>query len=283
MASTTTQHAGPWRRLANLSADRKGSIHDDEAAQSLGFEGAFVPGSTVATAAMPGLAALLGSRWFEGGWYDFKFVTPVYTNNDIREEGGLAAEGRAELRVVTSDGRLCCSGQAGLGFERPWDESMDGRRGAELVLPGLEIGLRFDDVEMSIGPESNTPAADGTTPAWSRIRAMLAAAGDTTPWYEAASPFGKPLVPPEALHNFALQITRGRRLPVSGVRNPGMWAEHALTVRQPLFQDEEYVMREWVADKGTSGRTVFLDYQFEVLSEGQVLAIGRHKVKWLRE
>jgi hypothetical protein len=62
-----------------------------------------------------------------------------------------------------------------------------------------------------------------------------------------------------------------------------MWAEHALTVRQPLFQDEEYVMREWVADKGTSGRTVFLDYQFEVLSEGQVLAIGRHKVKWLRE
>jgi hypothetical protein len=283
MAGTTLQHAGPWRRLANLSADRKGSIHDDEAAQSLGFEGAFVPGSRVGTAAMPGLIALLGERWFAGGWYDFKFVTPVYTDNDVREEGELLEDGRASLRVVTSEGRLCCSGQAGLGFQVPWDESADGKHGAEGALPGLEIGTRFDDAEMRIGPDSNTPAPDGSTPGWSRVRAMLAVAGDTTPWYETASPFGRPLVPPEALHNFALQVTRGRRLPVSGVRNPGMWAEHALAVRQPLFQDEAYMMREWVADKGVSGRAVFLDYQFEVLAAGEVVAIGRHKVKWLRE
>ena len=283
MTTVTTKHVGPWRRLANLSADNKGSIHDDEAAQSLGFEGAFVPGSTVGTAAMPGLVALLGSRWFEGGWYNFKFVTPVYTNNDVREEAELTGPGRVELRVVTAEGRLCCSGQAGLGFEPPWDSSMDGRMDGDAVLPGIELGTRFDDVEMRIGPGSSTPAADGTTPAWARIAAMLEAAGDSTPWYQRASPFGRALIPPEALHNFALQVTRSRRLQVSGVRNPGMWAEHSLALRRSLFLDEPYTMREFVADKGVSGRTAFLSYEFELLSAGEVVAAGRHKVKWLRE
>ncbi|HXH22270.1 MAG TPA: hypothetical protein VNN10_09580 [Dehalococcoidia bacterium] len=281
--TTATRHVGPWRRLINLSADSKGSIHDDDAARSLGFEGAFVPGSTVGTAAMPGLVALLGARWFEGGWYDLKFVTPVYTSNDIREEAELTGDGSVGLRVVTAEGRLCCSGRAGLGFEVPWDRTLDGRRGAESALPEVELGARFDDVAMRLGPASSAPPPGGWTPDWSRIRRMLEAAGDTTPWYEDSSPFGRPLIPPEALHNFALQVTRTRRLAVSGVRNPGMWAQHALALRAPLFQDEPYVMREAVADKGISGRTAFLDYEFEVLQGDKVVAVGRHKVKWLRE
>lgn len=282
MTTRVMRHEGAWRHLANLSADRKGSIHDDDAAQSLGFQGAFVPGSTVGTAAMPGLFALLGSRWFEGGWYSLKFVTPVYTSDEVREEAELSGDGRADLRVVTSDGRLCCSGQAGAGSDVPWDAEMNGRFGADRVLPDVVVGTRFEDAPMVIGPSWTASEPDGQTAGWARISAMLVAAGDTTPWYAASSPFGRALVPPEALHNFALQVSRTRRLQVSGVRNPGMWAEHSLAVRQPLFQDEPYVMREHIADKGLSGRTVFLTYEFEVCSGSTVVAMGRHKVKWLR-
>jgi hypothetical protein len=261
-------YEGKWRRLVNLVADRKGSIHDDEAARSLGFEAAFVPGSTVATAAMPALFHFFGERWMEGGWYVFKFVTPVYTSNDVRETGRLEDSGSIEVRLETSEGRLCCTGMAGLGYERPWDATQDGRQGAGLALPGVELGITYDEREFQVSAESSL--------------ALLDSAGDETPWYRDASAWGPPLVPPERLMNVALDLTRSRRLQIDGVRNPGMWAEHALALRKPLFIETPYVIREHVADKGRSGRTVFLTYEFSIHSlEGEELASGRHKVKWL--
>jgi hypothetical protein len=277
------RHDGRWRRLINLSAESKGSIHDDEAAQALGFEGAFVPGSTVGTVAFQGIAAVLGPRWFEGGWYNLKFVTPVYTKNDVREEAEAGADGRVDVKVVTSEGRLCCSGQAGLGFEVPWDPAMNGKLGGDVALPGVELGMQYDAAEMRIVFKAEPDPRGDAPPRWASVSAMLNAASDTTGWFESESPFGRPLVAPESLHNFALRVTRGKRLSISGVRNPGMWAEHTLAIKQPLFLDEPYTMREFVADKGISGRTAFLAYEFEVLSGDEVLAVGRHKVKWLRE
>ena len=265
-SETAALYVGSWRRLTNLSADRKGSIHDDDAAKSLGFKSAFVPGSTVATAAMPALVHCLGSRWMEGGWYRFTFVSPVYTDEDVREVAEEGTDGVAS-RVQTRDERLCCSGMAGFGFRPPWRPEDDGR-GAGDVLPGVEIGLTFEQ--------------EGFVTHEPDIQPLLASAGDETPWYADSSPWGRGVVPPERLHGFALQITRSRTLPVSGVRNPGMWAQHDLVLRQPLFLDKTYVMTERVADKGRSGRTAFLTYEFEVLdASGTQLAIGRHKVKWL--
>jgi hypothetical protein len=208
--------------------------------------------------------ALLGQRWFEGGWCNFKFVTPVYTSDDVREEAEITGEGRIDIRVVTSEGRLCCAGQAGLGFEVPWEGGNDG----EHVLPGVELGTRFDDAELKVSPE------------WADN--MLRAGGDSTPWYRTESPWGKPVAPPEALQNLALTATRSRSLPISGVKNPGMWAEHWLALKRPVFQDQPYVFREFVADKGLSGRTAYITYEFEVLDSGEVVAVGRHRVKWLR-
>lgn len=266
--TSATQHQGQWRRLANISADRKGSIHDDEAAQSLGFQGAFVPGSTVGTAAVPGIVALLGQSWLESGWCTFKFVAPVYTSNEVREEASLLPDGRVEVRVVTSEGRLCCSGQAGAGYEVPWVREEDGRHGSAVALPGVELGTRFDDAEMRVEVQY--------------ARSMLSAAGDQSPVYEAEAGEQARPAPPEALHNLALQATRSRRLDITGVRNPGMWADHRLAWKHALFLERPYLIREWVADKGLSGRTVYITYEFQVVDAAEVVAIGRHKVKWLR-
>lgn len=61
-----------------------------------------------------------------------------------------------------------------------------------------------------------------------------------------------------------------------------MWAGHALVMRAPLLLGRVYRMSERVVDKGRSGRAVFLTYEFRVTSmNGDELAIGRHKVKWL--
>jgi hypothetical protein len=59
-----------------------------------------------------------------------------------------------------------------------------------------------------------------------------------------------------------------------------MWAEHALSLTEPLFLGRPYAMHEWVADKGGSGRTLFITYEFDVKEGDKTLALGRHKVKW---
>lgn len=175
MANQTIEaQEGTWRRLANISSDRTGSIHDDETARGMGFRGSFVPGSTVGQAAMPAIIARFGQRWMEGGWYCFKSVRPVYVDEKVREvASGPLADGTLRLHVKARDGRFCCDGSAGLGATLPWDASREGTRGTEEVFPAKAIGEASEPSELRVTPDE--------------VAAMIAAAGDPTPWYCAAS------------------------------------------------------------------------------------------------
>jgi hypothetical protein len=263
-------YEGEWRRLANLAAHKEGSIHDDETAQSMGFRGGFVPGSTVGQAAIPGILARYGRHWMEGGWYTFKFVRPVYIDEEVREVAeAVPDEADISLRVESRDGRLCCDGSAGLGATVPWDPAEDGLRGADEFFPAMTIGAPCPESEMLVLQEDVVP--------------MLEAAGDETGWYGDVSPWGAGLIPPERLMNAALDASRAEIKADDTVRNPGMWAEHALAVEQPMFLGQRYVLTEHLADKGLSGRTAFISFEFEVTDgSGQRCAVGRHKIKWIR-
>ena len=272
MSSNDSSSVGPWRRLINTAAANKGSIHDDAEAEKLGFRGGFVPGSVVGTAAMPAVVAAFGTKWMVGGWYSFTFVSPVYIEDEVRE---VATRAGADIAVQVADrtGRLCCSGRAGLGTILPWDVAEDGAHGAGSVFPGIELGHTFT-------PWKFTPERDVCL-------GMVEAAGDQTPWYREGSPWGGPVVPPEYLHVLALHLLRQPDQPstpeVVGVRGPGMWAMHDLVLHAPLPVDGTYTMNERVVDKGRSGRTLFLTYEFEVTSGGGLVAQGRHKAKWIAE
>ncbi len=99
-------YQGPWRRLVNSAATSAGSIHDDEAARKSGFEGGFVPGSTVGTLALTAILDHYGTRWMEGGWYSLNFVAPVYEHNDVRAVGEPApGSDDLSVRVETREGR----------------------------------------------------------------------------------------------------------------------------------------------------------------------------------
>ncbi len=263
---------GPYRKLINTAADKKGSIHDNAEAQKLGFRGGFVPGTVVGTAAMPAVVAAFGKQWMEGGWYSLTFVSPVYIDDEVHEVATRVGED-ITLQVLDRDGRICCNGRAGLGATIPWDPADDGSHGAEGVLPGIDIGFEFL-------PHEFTPAADNCL-------GMVRSAGDPTPWFESASPWGGPIVPPEYLQVVALRLMREQHQPktarVTGVHGPGMWAQHDLVIEGPLFLGHSYTMREKVADKGRSGRTVYLTYEFEVLDGDRRIAHGRHKAKWLAD
>jgi hypothetical protein len=270
MVETTERvFQGPWRRLINSSAASAGSIHDDEAARRAGFEGGFVPGSVVGTNALSAVFDRYGARWMEGGWYSLTFVSPVYEHNDVRAVGAPLS-GREELsvRVETREGRLCCSGHAGLGDRLPWDPAQDGARGANEVLPGIPLGLAYDEIEF-------TPTAEDQ-------RSMLEAAGDHSAWYREASPWGGPVVAPERLMVVALRMRPPRTFTYGGARQPGMWYKHELLLHRPLPLGVPYRVSNRIADKGRSGRAVFVVYEFCVRdADGAEVALGRHGVKWL--
>jgi hypothetical protein len=268
MTTAERVYEGKWRRLDNFAAQARDSIHDDERARQLGFRGGFVPGGTVGTAAMPAVVDRFGERWFEGGWYAFKFVSPVYVDEEVREVGEPVEGSEVlEVRVESRDGRLCCLGRAGLGTEAPWDASMDGARGAEGVLPNVPIGAEYPEHEVTIRRDDVLRLIDG--------------ARDESPWYRTESPFGEPIVPPEYLMHLSLGLGRHRRFEMTGIRPPGIWAQHEALVLRPVRYDTPYLVRASIADKGRSGRTVFWTVGIDLHEPaGDLVARARVQTKW---
>lgn len=230
-----TEYRGAWSRLGNISAASADSIHDDAKAKELGFRGAFVPGSVVASAAIPLIFERFGSPWMTGGWFSFSFSAPVYSNEEVRALGEETPDGY-ELSVITRDERVCCSGHAGLGFKQPWHVD---RNPDPSVFPELEIGFEFPAADVVISRDDVSP--------------MLAAAHDDSSWYVDDSPWGGPVAPPEQVLPIALQTMRGTRLPLPGIKGPGIWARHHLSIAAPLRFDESYRFAQWLVDKGRSG------------------------------
>jgi acyl dehydratase len=260
-----TRYRGEWKQLGNTSADSAGSIHDDDKARELGFRGALVPGSVVASAAIPLIYERFGPDWMQGGWFSFAFAAPVYSAEQVQAQGE-DGEAEFELRVATRDSRLCCSGQAGLGFVQPWciDRVPDSE-----VFPELDVGFAFPEVDIIITEEDVVP--------------MLDAAGDQSRWYRTESPWGGRVAPPEQILPIALQTMRGTRLPLPGKKGPGIWARHHISIREPLRFAEPYRFTQWLVDKGRSGRTLFVEYEFAVRGPSGIVVRGGHRGKWIAQ
>ena len=272
MAKTVFE--GTWRRLVNRAANAEGSIHDDKTAQSLGFEGGFVPGTTVGTAALNAALAHYGWEWMNGGWYSFTFVTPVYVSEEVREVAETV-DGSSDIavRVVNREGRTCAVGHAGLGTElgrgKAWDPADDGSSGSD-VLRLMPIGTVYP-------PEETTCTATD-------IEDLLNSAGvGNSEWYTTASPAGPPVIMPEWIFGPALRIIRRPGVVQLGdeAKPPAMWAHHMLVLERPMLLDRPYTITETLVDKGRSSRTLFVTSDFEVRDpDGVRYALGRHRSKW---
>ncbi len=257
---------GRWRTLPNLAADEKDSIHDDDRARELGFRRGFVPGPTVAEAVMPAIFGHLGQRWFEGGWYNLKFISPVYNDDEVQEVAELSDDGDAiTVKLLTRDGRLTCGGHAGLGLNPPWDPDEDGRRGGEVAFPQFPLNQISEELEFTVQPQDFVPQLD--------------AAGQDSPWFRESSPWGGPIAPAISLIRQA-QDLMDRPLG-DGVELPGINADFQLVVQHPVFVGQRYRIARRIANKGVSGRCWFLTVEFTINDlDGNHCATGRQNAKW---
>lgn len=278
--TTTVQH-GPWSHAPNLSADSAGSIHDEEQARSLGFRGALVGGSVLCAFMTPLLIERFGSIWYERGFFKTSFIAPVYETDTIRvvlEElpPGNADEGLVSLYLEKESGERATAGYAGLAVSResaapPWQ-----RPGEPEFAP---VGTDDPTPEERIG-DGPPDRALTVTPAESATR--RAAAGDQSPWYADASPWGGPVVP-TFMYLLVNLGNGGRRPAAANARgaSAGMNGTFQLLQTGPMFANEPYTLASALVEKGVSGRTAFRTAEFTIAdSAGRRVALARQKARW---
>ncbi|HXH21591.1 MAG TPA: hypothetical protein VNN10_06145 [Dehalococcoidia bacterium] len=117
--------AQPERKLrsfqisaVNSAADSKGSIHDDEKAREMGYEGGFVPGPTVLGYMSRLMRETFGRNWLSDATFSGRVRRPVYEGTMVTVEGqvveGPDELGRVvvELRVVSPTKEVLAEAQA---------------------------------------------------------------------------------------------------------------------------------------------------------------------------
>jgi len=297
---------GRPRVLLNLKPDGPGGPHDDNVARMLGYRRALVPGEAVAQAVMPAIVARFGTRFMEGGWLSLKMIAATHVDEEVREigESEQGSPDVLDLRVETSEGRLTCVGQAGLGgieTGTPWRAEADGTRDADKAHPELTLGKENPQLWFIHDKAEVAVCRD--------------AGGDETPWFRGPSPWGAPVSPPIVTWATALHLHRRLPAGMATVDKPAtlselfasfqaknaqvearrllgldkdqgdntgemarVWFQFDIVLERPMFQEVPYVMSSRLIDKGVarSGRTWFATTQFEVHDGDAVLyATGR--------
>lgn len=280
---TATIITGPWSKAPNLSADSKGSIHDDERAKELGFKGALVGGSVLCAFITPLLTERFGRGWYERGFFKTSFISPVYETDDIRVvlEEQLPSSDAAVLMSVgieKRDGSRATAGYAGIAPSTaaalpPWQRS--GEPPTAPVPPAEADPSPGEPLGMALPPKELVVAVEDSA---SRRRT----AGDGCLWYEAASPWGGPVVP--TFMYLLVNLGNGGRRPDAAI-NPasraGMNGTFQLVQTGPMLAGRPYTLNSKLVEKGISGRTAFRTAEFSITdSTGQRVALARQKARW---
>ena len=115
--------AGPVRRPVNVARDAAGSIHDDAAAQALGFRGGTVAANIHLEQFPPLLLARFGPGWWRTGGLSLHFLNATTDREPVQafvgpveEAGGVR---RARAHMATPDGAPVCEGSAWIGGDDP--------------------------------------------------------------------------------------------------------------------------------------------------------------------
>lgn len=253
---------GPFRSPAQMLADQvvdgHASIHDGDAAASLGLTGAPIEGPTHFSQFDPLGFTLWGKRWFEDGCISSHFRTMVVEGELVQASMITTGDGRARVEAHKADMTPVLVGSASVGPEHPQTAlearlAAQGEPGELFVIDRLHVGMANADdepVRMSFADRNG-----GSYPF--SLDEKLATITEPHPWYTAAgaadSPWGRPIIPIEMISVLANKSGRGWP-----VRSPAFGLFLDLEVRllgEPLFVDHPYRISREVVGLGQSRRT----------------------------
>lgn len=252
---------GPMREPAQMLAEQEfdghASVHDADAAATLGLAGAPIEGPTHFSQFDPLAATLWPTQWFERGCISSHFQTMVIEGEQVQASVTTCGPTSARIAAQKADGTPVLSGTASVGPDHGETElarRLAGGRdpGALFIVDRLEIGMRRDGSTASMSHHERNGALYPFS-----LDEKLARITEPHPWYTAgggaASPWGRAIVPMEMISVLAHKSPS--HLPV---RSPVMGLFLDLEIRLidgPVFVDQEYALDVEVVGLGQSRRT----------------------------
>jgi len=254
---------GPLRAPRQMLADQAygghASLHDDSMAEKLGFRAGPIEGPTHFSLFPPLLAHIWGQAWFERGCLSAHYQTMVIEGEEVRAFVEIPKAGATSTRAWAekADGTPVLEASASLG-PGYGQTLLEGRMAALrppdrlLILADLRVGMTgAADEPVRMDPDQHMGALYPFS-----LNQKLAVITETTPWYsDAASPWGRPIIPLEMISVLA-QYSSGRAgFPTKGPA-VGLFADQEIRlVDGPLFVGEDYLIRREVVALSESRRT----------------------------
>ena len=246
---------GGWRQPVNISADAKGSIHDDVAAVKLGMRGGTVAGNIHLEQFPPVLIEVFGPRWFECGTLSIYYTYATKDREDVRVAIGIPAKGTKDVQtdvwMETRDGQTVCRGTASVG--RPDEptsldtvEMVDAPPEELRILAGLAAGDKLSAQETVITPEQVSE----------RLRVIT----EPLEWYTGDSPWGEPIAIPSLVFG-AMRVDY--QIPIQAVSFQG--ATELRNVNGPVKVGAPYRAGGELICVGASSKTEY--YWFDAYLE----------------
>ncbi|KFI32698.1 hypothetical protein CG51_00355 [Haematobacter missouriensis] len=150
----------PAQMLSAQNYDGHASIHDDRAAQTLGFKGGTIEGPTHFSQFDPLAVRLFGDRWLAAGCISAHFRNPAFEGDRLRAMARQVAPDQAEIRMEREDGTEILRGSLSIGPDHPvsaLEERMaalpplEGAR----ILADVRVGMRTPRRPISMGFDQN--------------------------------------------------------------------------------------------------------------------------------
>jgi acyl dehydratase len=105
-------------RARNSAPSSANKIHDDEAAQAMGYRAALVPGNAVYSYAAEAIVAALGPQWADRGGVELRFVRPVHEGDELRVQvRRLDETSDVAVSVLDPAGKTAARGRAWVASE----------------------------------------------------------------------------------------------------------------------------------------------------------------------
>lgn len=248
---------GPKNMLVEQEYENHASIHDDEVAQKMGFQGGAVEGPTHFSQFDPLCFNLWGDEWFRSGCISSHFRNVCYEGEETRAFVKQSAPDYAEVWMEKADGTEVLRGSASIGdkVDSALTVRMQNLRepGTLVILHDVKVGMKsaedapaFMDYGTNMGalyPFSLNQKNEKIT--------------EPSPWYEektgAGSAFGRGVIPFEMVS--VLSHMGNRSVPARGPA-VGLFADLEINmVNGPLYVGEEYLVDKEIVAISDSRRT----------------------------
>ncbi len=264
--------AGERRAALNIAATSSGSIHDDEKAAELGYQGGLVSGLVHNEQFIPIAIELFGQQWFERGGFAFSYRTPTLDQDHVQAFARVPAEGQRLVEAWSQDdaGKRVADGVLFLGdVETPLDERLAVTQPAEgRILRSVALG--------PFGPQRRLRAS-------AEVQALMR---DTTTepldWYFGPSPWGPAVASTRSLYRMLEPRAVTEAVDPTGVR-----VDAGIQIRfvdgPPLVETDYLVDCDAIARSETAKTEVlWLRTNMREASTGRIVLEQLMEKRWMK-